>query len=116
VAQPALLGYTGIATLSGRRVPVVLEVRTGTNGDVSAELRIPDLEMEAAGTGAWKGTHLTLELAYDDACPGTVRLEVEQDPRGRLAGTLRARDCTGEAEGPVALEAREERTSKGTSR
>lgn len=103
-AEAAPVRYTGIATLSGRRVPVVLEVRPEGGDDVAAQLRIPELEMAAAGKGSWRGSRLTLELAYGEGCPGSVRILVERDPVGRLSGTLRARDCTGEAEGPLALE------------
>lgn len=103
--QGAQVRYTGIATLSGRRVPVVLEVRSTGGDDVAAQLRIPELDMAAAGAGSWKGSRLTLELAYGDGCPGSVRIQVDRDSRGSLEGTLRARDCTGEAEGPVALQA-----------
>lgn len=115
-AQPTQVRYTGIATLSERRVPVVLELRTGGGGAVMAQLRIPEMEMLATGEGGWRGSRLTLELAYDTGCPGSVRIDLEQGPAGRLSGALRARDCTGEAEGPLALEAREERLPRGPSR
>lgn len=98
--------FTGFVTLTGRRVPVSLELRPADGEDLQGTLLIPDLEVEATGTGRWKGMELALELDYGNACAGVVSVRARREGDTRLVGTLGARDCTGGAEGPLALERR----------
>ena len=98
--------YAGMATLTGRRVAVTLALSTDPLGWVEGTLEIPDLGVQAAGSGAWRDNGLRLELAYGDGCAGTVRMQLTWEGEGRLAGELEARDCTGGAKGPLVVERR----------
>ncbi|GMV07665.1 MAG: hypothetical protein AMXMBFR53_39400 [Gemmatimonadota bacterium] len=98
--------FTGFVTLTGRRMPVSLELRPADGEELHGTLLIPDLEVEATGTGLWRGVELALELDYGNACAGVVSVRARREGDTRLVGTLGARDCTGGAEGPLALERR----------
>ena len=57
-------------------------------------------DLTAAGIGEVEGSELDLELTYQGACPGGMRLRGSWElESGRFSGLVRARDCTGEAEG-----------------
>lgn len=113
---PTPARYTGFATLSGRRVPVFLYLHGNEGSHVEATLGIPELDLEAAGSGQRRDGELTLLLRYGgEACPGEVRLEAAPAGPSRLSGTLTAEDCTGKAEGPLDLRARNGEGGGGVS-
>jgi len=103
---PAPEYLTGFVTLTGRRVPVSLELLRASGDEVRGVLRIPEMEVEAAGAGRWDGPELVLEMDYGNACAGVVSVRARREGDTRMVGTLGARDCTGEAEGPLSLERR----------
>jgi hypothetical protein len=84
---------------------VVLEL-TALGGDQREEavLRLPDLGLEAIGTGRWSGRTLEMELRYGQQCAGTVELHLAFDEKGDQAtGSMVASDCTGSETGPLTL-------------
>jgi len=97
---------SGVTTLGGQRLKVVLELTAGDPGRGRGHLEIPDLPLTAEGLGGWRGDTLELDLRYEGACPGDLRIRAKRvDDGTRAEGTLTAKDCTGEASGPVVLEA-----------
>lgn len=105
-AAPAVEQYGGLLVLSERRLAVTLEVRGSGADGASALLRIPELEVQAQGSARRDGDRLELRLDYGGDCPGAMTVLLQGEGPRRLAGSLRARDCTGEASGPVSLERR----------
>lgn len=101
---PAFQVFGGRAWLGGDDYGLVLEVRRDGPRDVRAILEIPDLGVEARGEGRASLTELFLDLAYGDACPGTVVLVAKLWDGGvRGEGRVQARDCTGSESGTVSL-------------
>ena len=97
--------FSGMATLGGRRLRVLLELITDDQGAGTARLTIPDLPLDANGSGAWRDGALLLDLRYDGDCPGDLRIRAKRTSDGtRVEGALTAKDCTGEESGTVVLE------------
>jgi len=97
---------SGLATLGGQRLLVVLALHTDTRGRGTAHLEIPDLPLTAVGPARWSGDALELDLRYEGACPGDLRIRARRTGDGtRVEGTMVAKDCTGEESGTLALEA-----------
>ena len=104
-AQPPS-ALSGMATLGGQRLLVVLALYTDPRGRGSAHLEMPDLPLTADGPARWRGDALELDLRYDGACPGDLRIRATRAGDGtRVEGTMVAKDCTGEESGTLALEA-----------
>jgi hypothetical protein len=96
---------SGMVTLGGRRLRVLLELTTDDRGGGTGRLTIPDLPLDANGSAAWRDDALLLDLRYDGDCPGDLRIRAKRTPDGtRVEGTLTAKDCTGEESGTVVLE------------
>ena len=90
--------------LAGDDYGLVLEVRRGQTGDVQALLDIPDLSVEASGSGRVSLSELFLEFTYGEECAGTVTLVARLSDGGvRGEGSVRARDCTGSESGTISI-------------
>jgi len=96
---------SGVATLAGQRLLVVVEVATDSRGRGSGHLEIPDLSLTAEGTATLGEDDLELDLRYGGDCPGRLRIRGKRTSGGnRIEGTLTAEDCTGKESGTVFLE------------
>lgn len=102
---PTPSALSGMATLGGQRLRVSLELSTDKRGRGTGHLEIPDLPLTADGPALWRGDALELDLRYDGACPGDLRIRATRASDGiRVEGTISAKDCTGEESGTLAME------------
>ena len=89
----------GFIEIEGGSVGGILNL-TPVGGDELEGLFEAPPDLTAMGEGSMDGNEVSLELSYEGACPGQMRLRGSWElESGRLSGVLRARDCTGEAEG-----------------
>lgn len=94
--------FRGDLVVEGARTSATLEIQEARDEIRALLAASPDIRAE--GEGRFEDQQLRLELTYQDPCPGIIVLEGRWDPdTGVYAGTLRARDCTGEAEGTFQL-------------
>jgi hypothetical protein len=100
---PVERDYGGSVTFSGNRISLVLHL-SGVGDEYSAELQIPDLDLEASGTATIQGDYLSVDLSYAGECPGRLSLTGRlRERERRIEGRLTASDCTGEEDGVVVL-------------
>jgi hypothetical protein len=102
---PAYQAFGGRVWLGGDDYGLVLEVRRDETGDVQALLDIPNLSVEASGSGRVSLSELFLELTYGgEECAGTITLVARLSDGGvRGEGSVRARDCTGSESGTLSI-------------
>ena len=104
-AVPAYQAFGGRVWLAGDDYGLFLEVRRDETGDVQALLDIPDLSVEASGSGKASLSELFLALTYGgEECAGTITLVARLSDGGvRGEGSVRARDCTGSESGTLSI-------------
>jgi hypothetical protein len=104
-AVPAYQEFGGRVWLAGDDYGLFLEVRGDAAGGVQALLDIPDLSVEATGSGRVSLSELFLEFTYGgEECAGTITLVARLSDGGvRGEGSLRARDCTGSESGTLSI-------------
>lgn len=91
--------FDGFLEIEGGRMDGTLTLTPRGGNDLEGFFEAPP-DMVAAGRGSARGDEINLELSYEGACPGRMRLRGSWDMNsGRFSGVVRARDCTGEAEG-----------------
>ncbi len=102
---PAYQAFGGRVWLAGDDYGLFLEVRRDAAGGVQALLDIPDLSVEARGSGNASLSELFLELTYGgEDCAGTITLVARLSDGGvRGEGSVRARDCTGSESGTLSI-------------
>ena len=95
--------FRGTLYIEGGRVPATLEL-TQEGGDRIRGLLASGMDLTARGEGRIRRGQVRLELSYEEPCPGVLVLRGYWDPEsGVFTGNLRARDCTGEAQGTFEL-------------
>jgi hypothetical protein len=91
--------YQGVMQLDGGQIGAALELQEAEGGTLRAYLQL-STDWVAEGKGDRRRNGLRVELSYDSGCPGTMILTGRWEPASdRLAGEVRASDCTGGAEG-----------------
>ncbi len=91
--------FNGFLELEGGRVDGVLTLTPTGGSRLEGFFEAPP-DLVAIGRGSLAGYELRLELSYEGPCPGTMDLRGRwEEAAGSLSGSIRARDCTGEARG-----------------
>ena len=91
--------FSGFLEIEGGRLDGTLTLTPRGGTELEGFFEAPP-DMFAAGRGRYRDGELKLELTYEGACPGKMTLVGKwQEGPGTLSGSVRAKDCTGEAEG-----------------
>jgi hypothetical protein len=91
--------FSGFLEIEGGRVDGVLTLTPRGGGELEGFFEAPP-DLVAMGRGTFRQEELRLELSYEGACPGRMRLNGRwQKGSGTLSGSVRADDCTGRADG-----------------
>jgi len=91
--------FLGFLEIDGGRLNGTLTITPAGGVEIEGFLEVPP-DMVAIGQGRMRDRDLRLELSYEGACPGQMTLVGRWVVgSGNLTGVVRARDCTGNAEG-----------------
>lgn len=91
--------FRGFIEIEGGRVNGTLALTSTGEREFDGFFESPP-DLVAIGQGRIRGREIRLELTYEGACPGRMRLDGRwEDASGNLTGVVTASDCTGEARG-----------------
>lgn len=91
--------FQGFIEVEGGRVDGGLTLTPRDGSRLEGFFEAPP-DLMATGSGRMDGDEITLQLRYEGACPGRMTLEGSWEAGvDRLSGVVRARDCTGQAQG-----------------
>lgn len=91
--------FNGFIEIEGGRVDGGLTLTPRGGSRLEGLFEAPS-DLVARGSGRLDGEEIRLELSYEGTCPGRMTLTgLWAAGAERLSGVVKARDCTGQAEG-----------------